>query len=155
MKEFLLAFSIQFCIVTAFYIVVFIAIALDLWSGIRKAKKAGVFRTSSGFRRTCDKLAKYYNALLAITLIDVLQMLTLWQIGQQTDSSLPLVPVFSFVGSAYICFIEFKSIYETSDKKTKAQVDEVSEMIFKCLQHKDNIEQIAQEINNYVQSKKQ
>ena len=36
----------------------------DLWAGVRKAKKAGVYRTSDGYKKTIDKMARYYNMML-------------------------------------------------------------------------------------------
>ena len=37
------------------YLMVLLAIMADLWSGVRKAKKNGIARSSYGFKRTIDK----------------------------------------------------------------------------------------------------
>ena len=42
----------------------------DLWAGVRKAKKAGVYRTSDGYKKTIDKMARYYNMMLQLTIMD-------------------------------------------------------------------------------------
>jgi hypothetical protein len=60
------------------YLMVLFAIFTDLWSGVRKAKKNGIARSSYGFKRTIDKVARYYNVMLALTVIDVMQMASLW-----------------------------------------------------------------------------
>ena len=60
------------------YLMVLFAIFTDLWSGVRKAKTNGVARSSYGFKRTIDKVARYYNVMLALTVIDVMQMASLW-----------------------------------------------------------------------------
>ena len=48
------------------YLLVLIAVLADLVSGVRKAKQMGLARRSKAFRRTIDKLARYYNALFAL-----------------------------------------------------------------------------------------
>ena len=55
------------------YFLVIIAIIADLWSGVRKAKINGVARSSYGYRRTVDKIARYYNVLMALTVVDAMQ----------------------------------------------------------------------------------
>ena len=60
------------------YLMVLLAIMADLWSGVRKAKKNGIARSSYGFKRTIDKVARYYNVMLALTVIDVMQMTCFW-----------------------------------------------------------------------------
>ena len=42
----------------------------DLWAGVRKAKKAGIYRTSDGYKKTIDKMARYYNMMLQLTIMD-------------------------------------------------------------------------------------
>ena len=48
------------------FLLVFLAIIGDLISGVRKAIKAGKDRLSVGYRRTIDKLCKYYNSLFSV-----------------------------------------------------------------------------------------
>ena len=48
------------------YITILALILADLWSGVRKAKKRGEFRTSDGYKRTIDKKARYYNMTFAM-----------------------------------------------------------------------------------------
>lgn len=57
------------------YILVFFAVMADLISGVRKAKKRGELRSSYGFRKTVDKLGKYYLPLFALTVVDFMQMM--------------------------------------------------------------------------------
>ena len=52
------------------YIIVLGLIFTDLWAGVRKAKKRGEFRTSEGYKRTIDKISKYFNMMLALTFVD-------------------------------------------------------------------------------------
>ena len=45
----------------------------DLWAGVRKAKKAGVYRTSDGYKKTIDKMARYYNMMLPLAMMDTIE----------------------------------------------------------------------------------
>ena len=58
-------------IVFGLYMLVFMVVGADLWSGVRKAKRRGEVRSSYGFKRTVDKLARYYNLLIALSLIHI------------------------------------------------------------------------------------
>lgn len=51
------------------YIAILALILADLWAGVRKAKKRGEYRTSDGYKRTIDKIARYYNMTFAMSLI--------------------------------------------------------------------------------------
>ena len=56
--------------ILALWVVVMGLIFSDLWSGVRKAKKAGIYRTSDGYKKTIDKMARYYNMMLQLTIMD-------------------------------------------------------------------------------------
>ena len=53
-------------------------IAFDLWAGIRKAKQRSEKISSDGWKRTVNKVARYYNALLALVVVDCMQMAGVW-----------------------------------------------------------------------------
>ena len=56
------------------YVLVLLAVLADLISGVRKAKKRGEATRSKALRRTVDKIARYYNVLFALTVIDAMQI---------------------------------------------------------------------------------
>ena len=62
-------------ILFSLYILILFMIGLDFWSGIRKAKKNNIVRSSYGFRRTVEKIKEYYNAMTALTIIDAIHFL--------------------------------------------------------------------------------
>ena len=66
----------QLIILTIVYLLVLFVIFLDLWAGIRKARKRGELRSSLGYRKTVEKIAKYFNLIFVVTAIDAVQMLT-------------------------------------------------------------------------------
>ena len=60
-------------IVFGLYMLVFMVVGADLWSGVRKAKRRGEVRSSYGFKRTVDKMTacrwEVFGTLMATTAI--------------------------------------------------------------------------------------
>lgn len=137
-------------IVFALYILVLFMVAADLWSGIAKAKKNGVIRSSYGFRRTVEKIARYYNVLLALTIVDVMQMVSIWYMDEFYTISLPLFPFITLIGAIGISMIEVKSIYEKAEDKVK--FDEVGGLVGRVISNKDDVQEIAKSVADYLKS---
>ncbi len=125
------------------YALVFAMVLLDLWSGIRKAKKRGEYTSSRGLRRTIEKLAKYYNVIFAFTIADLLQLGFFWNYNIENEASVPLLPFVTAAGAAIVCAIEIKSIYESADKKLKGDAQEVLKQVGAVLKHRDKLEMIS------------
>ena len=81
-------------------------ILFDLWSGIRKARQRKEKITSYGWRRTTQKISQYYNALLALVVIDCMQMAGIWYLTNYYESRIPLFPLITLLGALCIAFIE-------------------------------------------------
>ena len=122
------------------YIIILAMVLLDLWSGIRKAKQRGEYTSSYGLRRTFDKLGKYYNVIIALTVADVLQMGFLWHYNIENQMSIPILPFVTALGAFFVCFVEIKSICESADKKMRGQYQEAAKQISHILKNKDGIE---------------
>lgn len=116
-------------ILALIYVLILVMVLLDLWSGVRKARQREEFTSSIGLRRTAEKLAKYYNLLIALTVTDLLQMGFMASYNLENGGSLPLVPVVTASGALMICIIEVKSIYESADKKLKGQYQEAAKQL--------------------------
>lgn len=137
-------------LVSGFYVCVFIAVLADLWSGVRKAKQNGIARSSYGFKRTVDKVARYYNVLLALTVVDVLIMASILYLNQGEGYSLPLFPVFSLLGALGLCLIEVKSIYEKAEDKVR--IENVVTFAGQVIAHKDDLDAIAKAVADYMKT---
>lgn len=137
------AFVIQFVIITVIYFAVLIAIFCDLWAGCRKAKQRGEFRSSFGLRKTIGKISNYYNMLFVVTIIDILQMLLVMLLNNNTSVILPALPFLTFAGGIFACIIEVKSIFEKNTDKEKARVQETAKALSEILKNKDNQEAFA------------
>lgn len=131
------------------YFLVIIAIVADLWSGVRKAKINGVARSSYGYRRTVDKISRYYNVLLALTVVDVMQMSSIWYLDKYYHyDRLPMFPFITLVGAIGLCVIEIKSIYEKAEDKVR--IENVTALAGKIITNKDDISEIVKAVVTYM-----
>lgn len=149
--------NIMICggLVLLFYTTVLSLIFCDLWAGIRKAKKRGEYRTSEGYKRTISKIAKYYNMLLALTAVDIVQISMLFYLHIGYGYDIPMLPLFTLVGTLYIAFVEIKSIREPADIKEKKQQDDFRRMVVSIARDHSDPEKLAQDIMSALNDAKQ
>lgn len=133
-------------ILFAILILPLIFIALDFWSGIRKAKERGERITSDGWKRTVSKICKYYNAVLAMTVIDMVQMLPFWYIDTFYGWNVPVFPFMSALAVIAVGAIEVKSILEKSDEKTRKDISDIASLAHVVGEHKENIPEIVSQV---------
>ncbi|MDE7443324.1 MAG: phage holin family protein, partial [Muribaculaceae bacterium] len=117
---------------------VFLAIMADLWSGWRKAKATGAKRTSKALRNTVDKVARYYNALIALTVLDAMVMGAAIYLERFQGWNIPAFPAFSLIGALGLTLIEIKSICENTGKRK--EMEHVSKMVSEILKRTDSHE---------------
>lgn len=135
------------------YMLVLFAILADLWSGVRKAKKNGVARSSYGYKRTVDKIARYYNMLLALTIIDAMQMSSIWYLETYYQYRFPMLPFITLLGAIGIGLIEIKSIYEKAEDKVR--IDNVATLAGQVISNRDNLDTIAKAVSEYMHKKEE
>lgn len=133
-------------IVVLFYVIVLGFIFADLWAGVRKAKKRGEYRTSDGYKRTIYKIQKYYNVLLALTLVDVVQLALIFYVHWFYGYDILMLPWFSAVGTIYIGFVEYKSIREPADIKEKKQQDDFRRLVVQMVKDHEHPEEIVKDV---------
>ena len=134
--------SLAMLLVLAFsqYLLVMIAVCCDLFCGAWRALKRGELRRSAAFRRTVDKLARYYNALFALSIVDAMQLFAIAYLrAVESLDSLPLFPLFTLIGAIGIALIELKSIFEKAEEKEQQQYRDAAEAIIKLLRNHDVI----------------
>ncbi len=96
---------------------VLFAIIADLCSGLHKARINNIPRTSRALRRTIEKIARYFNTLLALTILDGMIIAGVIYLRSTGIASLPIVPIFSLLGAIALTIIEIKSICEKAEEK--------------------------------------
>lgn len=109
-----------------------VAMAVDLYFGIKKAKKNGEATTSTGFKKTCDKSMKYFMPFLCLICIDVI------------GSAVLPVPAFSMIWAAWCVFCEFKSVREKA--WTKAELRKAERTVNVVVENKDDIVKMVAEM---------
>lgn len=132
------------------YLAVFCLILADLWAGVRKAKKRGEMRTSIGYKRTIEKIQQYYNALIALTVTDGVQMFAVLYLAQFHGYTLPVFPFFTTIGALGICLVEIKSILEKAEHKTKKDMSEIAQLVEAIAKSHKDPQAIAAEIAKYL-----
>lgn len=135
------------------YLGLFIMILADLWSGVRKAKKRGEIRSSYGYKRTIDKIARYYNALIALTVIDCMQMAGVWYLTCYYCWTVPIFPLVTLIGAIGMCAVEIKSIYEKADEKVKDDYQDVALLVAEIAKHKTDPSEVAAAVIEYLNNK--
>ena len=136
-------------IVLLLYVVTLGLIFLDLWAGVRKAKQRGEMRTSEAYKRTIEKVSKYFNMLFAMTLVDCVQIALLFFLYREYGYDIPMLPVFSFLGTGYIAFVEVTSIMEPSNVKEKKQQEDFGRLVTKLVaENKDFKDKILDVMKN-------
>lgn len=129
-------------------------IALDYWSGIRKAKKRGEKIRSDKMKRTVDKVARYYNAILAMVVLDVIQISAFLFLHIYNDWTAYTFPLFTFIAVMFVAAIEIKSIIEPADAKERREMRDVTELAKAITAHKSDPKEIAEAIAEYLSDKK-
>jgi len=128
-------------------------IALDFWAGIRKAKKRGDVIRSDKMKRTMDKVSRYYNAILAMLVVDGIQMSAfVFMYLYFGWANAYTFPVFTMLATLFVAAVEIKSIYEPADAKEKQELKDVQALAVAIASHKDDVKEIAEAIAEYLKN---
>lgn len=130
-------------------------ISFDFWAGVRKAKQRNERMTSNGWRRTVDKIARYYNMLLALVVIDCMQISGVWYLDNFYDYHIPIFPFITMLGAMAVAIIEVKSILEKAEDKAKKQVADIAELVGEIVKQKMSPAEIAAIIIEYINKGKE
>lgn len=130
-----------------------IFISLDYWAGIRKARQRGEVILSNKMKRTADKISRYYNAILAMLVLDVIQITAFVFLYMFNGWNAYTFPFFTLCAVLFVAAIEIKSIYEPADVKERKQMKEVAELARAIASHKNDPAEIAEAIAEYLSKK--
>ena len=132
-------------IVVAEYFLVLAAAAADLASGLSRARRRGETTRSRALRRTVDKLARYYNVLIVLTVVDAMQITAAVFLRTVESYDVPTIPIFTLIGSLGMAFIEVKSIFEKGDDKEKQQLAELVSLL-ETIADNDRLKRIIEKL---------
>lgn len=130
-------------------------VGLDYWSGIRKAHKRGELIRSNKMKRTVDKVARYYNAILAMVVLDIIQISAFLFLHIYNNWTAYTFPLFTLISVMFVAAIEIKSIVEPADAKEGRELKEVTELAKAIASHKSDPKEIAEAIAEYLNKKEE
>lgn len=145
--------TVLLCLVVGMLMTPLLFIALDFWAGIRKAKARKERIRSDKMQRTVAKLSRYYNAILAMLVLDCLQIGMFVFLHEYNGWTLYTFPVFTLIAVCFVASIEVKSIWEPADQKESREMKEVSELAKAISEHKSDPKEIAEAIADYLNGK--
>lgn len=127
-------------IVVVAMVIVLFAMMLDLASGLYKAKLRGEIRSSWGLKRTLSKFIAYEGGMLIAAGVDLLMHLSrlMHLFGLEAIYG---VPVVTCLVGVFLLVVEFISIREKADKKTKKDMADAAELLNRMLSN-DNFKEL-------------
>ena len=121
-------------------IAVFIAIIVDLITGIRKAKESGQKIRSKPLSRTITKFVIYEGAVIIATTIDYMLHFSHLFVLMKLHPIVG-VPVITCLAGVSLCIIEIFSIFERADEKTRHHSKAIVQAVIEAL-GTDNLAEI-------------
>lgn len=127
------------------WVLVIMAILIDLWDGIYTARKLGERLHSHKFRHTVQKAGEYWRLLLFGFIADTLGLLLPWY-------ALPYITMALCVS---LVFIEMKSVFEHYKRRKSglAALPGIAARIVECVTEKD-AEKLINTIKDELQTDK-
>lgn len=115
-------------VVAVVMVIVLMAMVIDLLSGINKARQNGKMRTSWGLKRTVSKFIMYEGSLLIAAGVDILMHASHLYDLLHLDA-IRGVPFVTCLVGAFLCVVEFMSVHESADVKTKKEWADTARLI--------------------------
>ena len=128
-------FNALLIVLAVLYACVFVSVFIDLFFGVRRAKRLKIARTSFGYRRTITKLTSYFGLMLMLSIADI------------AASVIFKMPYFTVIGAIGIIIVEAKSVFENIRQEEKS-VEEIQKALLKLFENKDEIKSIITFLNS-------
>ena len=110
---------------------------------------------SDKYKRTVDKVARYYNALLALVVVDCMQMAGIWYLDNYYDYHIPIFPFITLLGAFGVAAIEVKSIYEKAEDKERREMEQVATLVTEITKHRIESTEIARAVVEFLNKNKE
>lgn len=123
-----------FAVLAVLYTCVFLSVIVDLFFGVRRARKLKIMRTSYGYRRTITKLTGYFGLMMMFSITDVVASVVF------------KMPYFSVAGAIGIVLVEAKSVFENLKQQEK-NIAEVQRLLLTFFENKEEIQTLVAFLN--------
>lgn len=125
--------------------IVLCAMSIDLISGLAKAKQRGELRSSWGLKRSLNKFIMYEGGMLIAAGIDLLMHAShLYQLFSLT--AIYGIPVITCLLGVFLLVVEFLSVREKADEKTRTEMSRVAGAAAKMINKEELVEAITKAI---------
>lgn len=123
------------------------AMIIDLGSGLYKAKQRNEIRSSWGLKRTLSKFIMYEGGMMIAAGVDILIHLSRLFVLFHLDA-VQGVPLITCLVGIFLLVVEFLSVRERADEKTKTEMSRVAELAAKMVDKEELVEALTQAIVN-------
>jgi hypothetical protein len=135
-------FNALLTVLAVLYACVFVSVLIDLFFGVKRAKRLKIVRTSFGYRRTITKLTGYFGLMLMLSIADI------------AASVIFKMPYFTVIGAIGIVAVEAKSVFENLKQEDKS-VAKIQKALQKIFENKDEIQALISFLNAQKKEEKQ
>lgn len=132
--------------------IVFVAMGVDLASGLYKAKIRGEVHSSWGLKRSVQKFILYEGAILIAGGIDIL-FLTSQVTKLLGCEALTGIAIFTCIIAILLCIVEIWSLREKADEKTRKDINRAGELIGSIVERKQIADAIGKAIADAITHK--
>lgn len=131
------ALWVQVTIIFLCWVIVLLAVGIDLYFGVKKSRENKVYTHSYGYRQTSAKVVQYLAFMFFMVFIDILNPLWVY------SAFVPL-PIFSIFGAIVLVYTEFKSVREKSSEKFRLAISQNPMEIIKFItENRDLIDRVT------------
>lgn len=121
-------------------LIVFFAMMIDLASGLRKAKIRGELRSSQALKRSITKFITYEGSMIIALGVDMLIHMS--RLSQMFGLDIVYgVPVITCLVGVFLLAVEFMSVREKADQKTKKEMSDAAALLSRMLEN-DNLKEV-------------
>lgn len=147
MTEVLTGTGYMLVIIVLACLIVLGAMIIDLGSGLYKAKQRNEIRSSWGLKRTLSKFIMYEGGMMIAAGVDILIHLSRLFVLFHLDA-VQGVPLITCLVGIFLLIVEFLSVRERADEKTKTEMSRVAELAAKIVNKEELVEALTQAIVN-------
>lgn len=121
-------------------LIVFFAMMIDLASGLRKAKIRGELRSSQALKRSITKFITYEGSMIIALGFDMLIHMS--KLPKMFGLDIVYgVPVITCLVGMFLLAVEFMSVREKADQKTKKEMSDAAALLSRMLEN-DNLKEV-------------
>jgi len=132
-------------VAVAVCIIVLMAMIVDLFSGLQKARQRNEVRSSWGLKRTMTKFITYEGGLMIALGVDMLIHIShLHQLLR--IEHLQGVPFVMCMVGIFLLVVEFLSVREKADEKTKTEFSRVESLASKMVDKEELVDALTKAI---------